>query len=140
MTIQPWKIKGAVPFLESLGFEFHLDFDEELQIEYPEDLTPEEIATAAGAATKEIVEMLKGRARTLRRQHFGGPMHGKPHGGYWWNRPVYHLGFARWAAYVIDRDGRAIYVGEATSKKKAQKLALDDAVARGLIEFWRRPN
>ncbi len=111
-------------FLESLGFEFHLDFDRQLIIEYPEELTVQDMAIALGPLSGGIREHLEGRQRIAMHTCMGGPLDGKPHMWPYWNsRKIYAVRVKRahWAAYRLQRDGRAIFQGYATSQKKARQ-------------------
>lgn len=120
-------LPDTVRFLESLGFTFHLDWDDELQIDYPEDLTPERIALTLGEYRQHIVRTLKNRAEHDRMQLVGGPFNGERHG--WttcWGRTLHARKVKRawWAAYQLQEDGRAIFKGYATSEKKARNNQL----------------
>lgn len=125
-------------FLESIGFAFHLDWDGELEIEYPEELTIEQFATELGnKCRQDLRACLLARERLARSRFYGGPYDGQGHMRRWYVhgcvgtdgklRPItdYFLAMrherARWACYRLLRDGRAYFVGYAKSEQKARR-------------------
>ena len=125
-----WK---AVELLEAVGFEFHLDYDGELLIEAPAGLTAFDLVAELRNVRfeQDLRNAIVRRAARNLRQCVGGPMNGQPHGGsYWEIGPTYHLARAQHAAYATARDGRAFFVGNATSKRKARALIFDSKIFR----------
>lgn len=132
----------VVTLLESVGFTFGLDFDNELMIEYPLEFDPKCLADKlATEHVQEITNFLKRRGEQARRQFLGGPLDGE---AYWELRWVtvqlveptrlatfgYHFhrtAPAAWAIYLAagSQDGRAFFRGTATSEKKAKRKMFD---------------
>jgi hypothetical protein len=119
-------VTEALDFLQLLGFEFHIDFDDELQVGCPpEDLEFRQsvcnwIYQSRDAMKKRVLD----RAAYDKYQFVGGPFNGRRHClSRWDGRVAMKLGRAKWAAYYLIEDGRALYAGEATSERKARDLA-----------------
>lgn len=141
----------TIALLESVGFQFGLDFDDELIVEYPLEFDPKVLADkVATDHAKETVQFLKARAMRQRQQFIGGPLNGQQHEGLPWlaiqigENPLRLanygflarcLGPAEWAVYIGNpADGRAFYHGTATSQKKARRRAFEIMTARGRLE------
>ena len=76
----------TVTLLESVGFTFGLDLDEELQIEYPLDFDPKTLADKLAVEhVRELTSFLKFRGQRARQQFLGGPLDGQPHSGLPWS-------------------------------------------------------
>jgi len=114
-------LTDGVRLLEHLGFSFPMDFDGDVLIESPSEVRVSDIvALLLERGNKEIVDRtIRFRARRNMRVCVGGPMNGQRHDGRFWScELLYHLGRAEWAAYLVSPDGRAYFVGMATSKKR----------------------
>ena len=127
-------LPDTIRFLESIGFTFSLDFDEQVEIEYPEDVTPRYIATEVGKYHESIRNALNSRAKILRRQFVGGPFNGDRHGRFPWSANkiiARQVRRAMWAVYEIrdPNDGRAWFLGYASSEIKAKRKELIKATA-----------
>lgn len=121
----------VVEFLELLSFKFGLDWDGTLKIVCPASMPkPTEVADLV---VKKCPGLLVGamdlRGILARRQFVGGPLNGRPHSNCYWSQPVMirHVGYAKWVAYLVNKDSRAMFVGETTSQQKARKLGWDAA-------------
>lgn len=115
---------GAIPFLESIGFTFELDWDGELTMSYPENMDGLTVANALAEQGTHITKNLKGWAALDRRQLLGGPFNGRAHGHREGTRIPMPVRRGRWAVYVVAADGRAWFRGYATSEAKARWLDL----------------
>lgn len=117
---------GAIYFLESLGFRFSLDLDDELEITCPEFLSPDQIKARLLQDSAAIVGRIKMRAKNRMRQFVGGPFNGEPHALHHYYPNGRGIGMrvarAEWAAYWLSPDGRAFFQGMATSEKKAKGI------------------
>jgi hypothetical protein len=129
---------NTVQFLESLGFEFGLDWDGEVQVRCPPDIPSADIAAIlCEKHLKDVREFIKHRADFERRQFVGGPLNGRKHAACYWTKPVIVADLeewevradARWAVYVLCEDGRARFIGLATSEAKGRKAGFDAARA-----------
>lgn len=117
-------------FFEALGFRIALDWDETLQIYEPTTfLNPVDVAVAiARHFGPQIRQRMLSDARIAGQVHVGGPYAGQPvHGGRWGEIKLWHRSTAEWHAYIMDRDRKAQYVGQATSRPKARQLAIGNA-------------
>ena len=126
----------TIKFLRELGFTFALDWDDELQVSYPPDLTPKRIAERlCGKYLEEAKRLIKAEAENKMCQFVGGPLNGKRHGHSYWCKPMIVADLKewriqakqRWAVYVLWKDGRAVYVAMATSEAKGRKMGFDAA-------------
>lgn len=134
MTFLP----STLDFLKSLGFEFALDYDDELIISSPEWIDPKQIAGAFATDYREatVTQLRINRERALE-QFVGGPLSGRHCGLMFGPRAIsvkrYRLPFeggAHWCAYFVKIDGRAIFCGMTTSEKKARTLAASSDLAK----------
>ena len=119
-----WPIPGIVHFLESVGFQFELDWDDELTIVYPADLTGETLADALAKHGNAIIKTVKVAAAAERRQCMGGPYNGTQHGWGTDERIVLPICRGKWVVYLVAADGRAWFRGYATSKREGKRLEI----------------
>lgn len=126
------RLAATVHFVRELGFTLSLDLDGGLIVKYPPTVSVEAMNELLEKCAPHLAHQIKVEANRERRQFVGGPLNGQRHGEYggWQRHIVWHLGRGRWAAYYMCvrspgefDDGRAFYVGEATSQAKARKLA-----------------
>lgn len=139
---------NTVALLESVGFTFGLDFDDELMIEYPLEFDPKPLADKlATEHVQEITNYLKRRGQRAREQFVGGPLDGQPHKGLIWltvevgttlvtyGYLLHHVAPADWAVYLGNpHDGRAFFQGSVTSERKGRRKVYDLIAARGSVE------
>lgn len=114
-------LPNTIRFMRQLGFEFHLDWDGELEIEYPLDLTPGQIAQALLSHDREIACVVKRQAACDREQCVGGPFNGRRHEWLRGNLEGLRVKRGCWAVYLVVPDGRAFFQGFASSEKKARQ-------------------
>lgn len=117
------KYISLVEFLESLGVKISLDWDDTIQVEFPDSVPMELVRAACTIATDSIKSTMISRRERRIRTCSGGPLHGKPHNTCWSNAMVGHESRGKWYVYHVMPDGRAIFRGYATSEKKARALA-----------------
>jgi len=112
-------------FLRELGFEFGLDWDGQLIIEYPETISIDKTVSLVKIFEKGIKTRLYFEGQKAKMVHVGGPLNGKPYFGCRTpNQPLCcHIKRGEWLVYVVKsyEDPRAWYVGRASSKKKAKR-------------------
>jgi hypothetical protein len=122
-------LPDTIRFLETLGFEFQLDWDDELEISHPSEIQPEQVSLALRQYADYIVAYLRRRRQKALSHCIGGPFSGRRHGWYYWPsfdgtryRQFHGLNVSRakWAVYELMKDGRAYFRGYATSRKKAR--------------------
>lgn len=144
MPCRSGDVGDAMRFLESLGWRFGLDYDDELIVTAPENQTTDDLKEAIERQPEGVVTKLQSRRRQTLQVFADGPLHGQPYDDSGWpmllrvdervvrvETPLLqHLARARWACYRIGGDGRAWYVGEATSRKKGKALVLKVEEAR----------
>lgn len=119
-------------FFREIGFEFGLDWDGQLMIEFPETVSVEELTSLIKQYAEGIKVRLYFEGQKAKRIFVGGPLNGQPYfpsGCYsgWPNYPMcYHVKRGEWLVYMVKShdDPRAWYVGKSTSKKKAKALKL----------------
>ena len=118
-----------IRFLRALGFDFHIDYDGELLIEKPDQVSVEGVLDALSVWREEWEKefrftLLRAAARE-RRCFMGGPRDGKLHNQSLYRGSAYFRGFhearAKWAVYEFFPDGRAIFRGFAASEQKARR-------------------
>lgn len=124
---QNHEAERAIPFLERLGFEFELDWDESLEISAPDSVSPDDVLTALQGAHEIIRLYILRRSRLAKHVCVGGPCNGRLHQSWCGCALMYHLARARWAGYRVSHDGRAWFVGEFSSERKA-RIGVDEAV------------
>lgn len=144
------KVNHLLELLEELGFEFELDFDDELLWTVPESITGKEVHAAIfrlGMEDHALKRPFMFRAAQARSVFCGGPLNGSSttryepksrsflSGGRYFYVEFYliHRGRADWLVYRAQRKGgeyRGFFIGTASSKKKAIDLAMDDGVRR----------
>lgn len=120
--LRPGRVAAAVPLLRALGFEIGVDWDGELLIEPPAALDCKAVIELLRGAQTEVVQAVRFEAEKERRSCIGGPCNGRPHAAYEWMPLIVRIGRANWAVYRVAKDGRAYYVGPATSRKKGRAL------------------
>jgi len=112
-----------VELCEEIGFRFHLDLEGELEVVAPIAVNGGDVTVALEARAEELKHYVARRAKRLRHQCVGGPYQGRLHRGWQQGGAVlFHVERGKWAAYVVGKDGRAWFVGYATSKQKARQL------------------
>lgn len=117
-----------ISFLRALGFEFHIDYDCELLIEKPDEVSVDDVLEALGAWRENwrgiLARQVKYEGQCERREFCGGPLHGQRHSVdyhlMYHHFRGYHLARAKWAVYEFQPDGRAFFRGYATSERKAR--------------------
>lgn len=114
----------TLEFLKLFGFRFGLDLDEQVIIESPETVVVAEIVSELEKHNEAIKRDLTIRAKNARQQCVGGPFNGRRHCQYFGCPILFHIKRAKWAVYVVSRDGRAFFLGYETSKKKGRLMAL----------------
>jgi hypothetical protein len=123
-----WRLTMTLALVRELGFELGLDLDNSLLIEPPAAVTVEQIVELLRSCEPSLVQELQDEARRARRQFVGGPLNGRRHGMLGCCKAIpMKISRGRWAAYWIAgdyNDGRAFFVGYATSECKARRLAL----------------
>lgn len=119
---------GSIPFdldfLRVLGFDFSLDWDGRVIIEYPEAVEPAQVATLASKFYKQIAMRMKFEQTRRMSVCMGGPMDGQAHRGYRGLPLIYHVSRGKWAVYRVRAydDPRAVFVGCAKNRKAARSL------------------
>ena len=115
---------GLIDFAEALGVEFSMDWDGEVVMEYPDEIDAEKLVTFLGDNGKLLGNQFRTRCDLARRVFVGGPLNGQRtplsccrSRSYWAHR----CKRARWAVYRMQADGRAFFVGYATSAAKAKR-------------------
>lgn len=116
-------LPDVLRFLGALGITAHIDLEDQVVIEYERGLTVYDVCNEIGKYHEAIRSALILRARYERHRFYGGPMDGKPHRLGCCRSFGYRVGRAKWAAYSILKDGRAIFKGYATSEAKAKAMA-----------------
>lgn len=115
-------------FLREIGFEFGLDWDGQLIIEYPETVSVDKLTNLIKQFSGGIKKSLYFEGQKAKRVLVGGPMNGKPYfNAVMPNHPLcFHIGRGEWLVYMIKNhdDPRAWFVGKTSSKKKAKLLKL----------------
>lgn len=119
-------------FLREIGFEFGLDWDGQLIIEYPDIISGEYLANIAKTFAEGIKKQLYFEGQKAKSVFIGGPLNGQPYSGTgcyagWPNEPIcHHVKRGEWLVYMVKShdDPRAWFIGTATSKKKAKMLKL----------------
>ena len=132
-------------FLESLGVEFEIDWDDEVIITVPrEGISYAEIEQALQPVSKRLVNQARYRAKARRSVFVGGTLNGqevesRTHGirSEWCHRMAdgklghrirRRIKRGCWEVYEQgDTDGRAFFRGYATSEQKARKGQLREA-------------
>jgi hypothetical protein len=119
-------LPDTLEFLTLLGFNISIDFDENLRIEPPRDCSATKIAELLAAEfAAPLAQQVVWRAQRERKQYLGGPFNGQQHGESNGFTPCLAARVRRghWAAYFLVDDGRAFFMGLATSERKAKLLA-----------------
>lgn len=117
---------SLLAFAEALGIKLGLDWDGELLIEYPEILSRLEIEAAVAPFEEDLALAISLRAKRLLNVLVGGPFNGRRnfsgccHGETFGRR----VSRAHWAVYRQGDDGRAFFIGYATSQRKARRGVL----------------
>lgn len=123
---------GCMPFdldfLREIGFEFGLDWDGEILIEFPEKVSVEKLTDLIKQYTKGIKTRLYFEGQKAKSVYVGGPLNGKPYFSAGIpNEPIcHHVKRGEWLVYMVKSydDPRAWFVGKVTNKKKAKTLKL----------------
>lgn len=118
-------LPGTLDTLRLLGWSFHLDENDDLVITHPpKAISNERWVDVLMQCRKRVKQDVIFKANRERRQFVGGPLNGQRHqeDGYCKAGIAKSLGRADWVAYRLEKDGRAFYLGKATSKKKANQL------------------
>jgi len=124
------KSTSILSFAEALDVEFSMDWDGEVFIEYPEHVDVERLRSYLKEHGSALAVMFSDRESRKQQVLVGGPFANKPN---WRWSPagtfiVLRVKRAKWAVYRQHGDGRAFFMGLATSEKKAK---------RGLIQVER---
>lgn len=113
-------LPSTVRFLERLGFEFHLDWNDELEIHSPE-ITAADIVSELEKYEDDVTGQILRRAASNLEQFVGGPFNGQRHDAIYWGQNQFigrKVSRAKWAVYELQKDGRAFFRGWAKSKVK----------------------
>lgn len=115
-------LPNTIDFMESLGFEFTLDWDGQLEVTYPDELVVETIAYEVGKYSDAVKNRLLFRQHHSMRRLIGGPFAGQKYTNPFC-RTLYwrHVSRGKWAVYSVWADGRATFKGYATSEFKARR-------------------
>lgn len=131
-------ILDVVSLAELVGYRFPMDWDGEVSIEPPSEIDQRVLTAYLIDRLDQIGDRIRGRAYRALHHYVGGPLNGQRHDFYYqgvWAQDAsqrwvetdlpylveVHIGLAEWAVYRIEPDGRAFFVGMATSKKKAHE-------------------
>jgi hypothetical protein len=118
------RIPFDLDFLRELGIKIGKDWDEELVIEYPADIS-QRMRKLIEKFSEGIKRRLYFENQDALRCFVGGPLADKPHGCLRHNNPFcYNVKRGKWAVYLVknSKDPRAWFVGYATSKKNGKLL------------------
>jgi len=111
-------------FLRELGFEFGIDWDGQLIIEYPETISLEKTVNLVKKYENGIKTRLHFEGQKVKRVYVGGPFNGKPyyHGGFPNQLLCHHVKRGEWLVYMVKshNDPRAWFLGKTSSKKNAK--------------------
>lgn len=122
----------ALEILRALGLRVGLDFDGELLVDAGDD-PARSIDRATIAEWVQRVENTRLQAALLHELHrerrrmlrvcYGGPLDQQFHGWCSYGQKFHGVRVerARWATYRVEEDGRAFFVGYATSEKKSKR-------------------
>lgn len=121
---------GPLEIMERLGVQFEVDWDGEVTSLVPSEIDRQAVCSLIADMGIEIKRAMEYRRKEATRVFVGGPLGGQRHDIHSWDKTfAHHVGHANWAAYHIRSDGRAVFRGFATSRKKARELAKTDAPA-----------
>lgn len=124
-----WRLTCTRHLVEALGFKLELDLDSDLLISPPPTINVEDVTRLLIACSNALAYEIDSDAKRQRRQFVGGPFNGQKHRSLGWAHWLAkRVKRGKWAAYYMpdpDFDGRAFYVGEAPSERKARALAYD---------------
>ena len=113
-------------FLRALGFEFSLDWDDEVLVKPPASLEVRDVAGLIAEFKDLILRRLKTDAHHDQQVCVGGPCSGKRHDGCGCTPILFHLCRRSWAVYKTksypSTDERAWFIGMTTSKAKARRM------------------
>ncbi len=112
---------ALLKMLRGLGIKLGLDWDGTLLVR-ARSVSARSIQREVLAMDHRLVELIKREAWRARRQYMGGPLAGLNHYQSEDGIILYHAGRGKWHGYCVDRDGRALYAGEAGSRKKIRNL------------------
>lgn len=123
--------------LRAVGFKFAVDYDGSLQWTAPESIDVAKLKFIVEHGEAAIAREILSREVRLRRCCYGGPMDGRRHAwlfhylgrinaageviGYAPHYVPVRVNRAKWATYRLQEDGRAFFVGYATSERKARR-------------------
>ncbi|KKN81069.1 hypothetical protein LCGC14_0322880 [marine sediment metagenome] len=114
----------VIDVLEALGFKLGLDWDGELIMQQPESIKPGLVSSWIADHKAEVSKELSARGQREKYVFVGGPYDGRRHGHGWCSAPILiHIKRGEWVAYVVQQDGRAVFYGNASSQRKARRLA-----------------
>ncbi len=130
----PQELTSTWDFLIAAGYRFSLDFDDEVMVEYPEELDRAAIEQVLQKALYGIQCRLRVSRRRLQQVFVGGPLAGQPHrdGTRSDGRMFVKIGPKRWACYARQMkkvaggylesdDPRLYFLGIATSERNARE-------------------
>ena len=145
----------AVEFLESAGWTFELDWDDELIVSVPAGQAVADLVAAVKRLPDAVVDRLRRQRRRNLQTYVDGPLQGRSYQTQWGvgvdvdyvrleeegpavrvMRPILvHVSRGRWACYRVAEDGRAYFIDWASSRKKARALVWETqkAIAREII-------
>jgi len=113
-------------FAEALGIQPSMDWDDSVSIEYPEVVCRSEMEAALAPVKDCLAREFTIRARRRREVLVGGPFNGQPNRWDYCRGATFGRRVARahWAVYREGDDGRAFFIGFASSQRKARRGAL----------------
>lgn len=115
---------GPLEILERIGVSFEVDWDGEVTANIPRAIDTQAVTDLIADCDSQIKQSLESRRKDATRMFIGGPFAGRKHNIYSWDGTFVHrISRANWVAYKVQGDGRAVFRGKATSKKKAKALA-----------------
>ncbi len=112
---------AMLKMFRNLGIKLGLDYDHTLIVR-ARSVSARSIEREVLAMDDRLVELIKDEAWQARRQYMGGPLAGLSHRQDHRGMILYHAGRGKWHGYYVDQDGRALYAGEAGSRKKIRDL------------------
>lgn len=113
-------------FAQALGIRVWMDWDDEVSIDCPEVVSRSEIEAALGPFADRLKTEFEVRARCRRAILVGGPFNGTRNNWDYCPGATFGRRVAKshWAVYRQADDGRAFFVGFASSQRKARRGVL----------------
>jgi hypothetical protein len=110
-------------FLERLGFQFDMDWDDDVAITSVTAVECSDLTQALKPFEKRLADQVRHRARRQRSVFVGGSLNGQMIGSSAWGKwIVNHLSRGKWEVYETERSNvRAFFRGYATNKRNARR-------------------